>query len=268
MDAGFDATGIIRIEGAFDARSARRMCDVVWNELRGRYGIERDDLTTWSRHEPTGLKSSKRSSAFAPICSPPVAESLDTLFGAGAWRRPKHFGNVLVTMPNSREWRVPHRIWHSDFAPTLPFEPLPALKLWALLDDLEPGGGGTPLLAGSHRAFARFLDRTGEREQTRARNGFLRSHPWLKGLARDDGDPARNDRFMREGAEVDGVKLRVVECTGRAGDVYLTHPWVFHSIATNVSDRPRLMRSVAVVRDSVEVRECVAGGSEERLELA
>jgi hypothetical protein len=36
--------------------------------------------------------------------------------------------------------------------------------------------------------------------------------------------------------------------------VYVTHPWVFHSIATNVSHRPRLMRSVAVTRCSVEAR--------------
>ena len=43
---------------------------------------------------------------------------------------------------------------------------------------------------------------------------------------------------MSDGAEVDGVCLRVVECTGRAGDVYVTHPWVFHSIASNASTRP------------------------------
>jgi hypothetical protein len=263
---GFGATGIIKIEDAFGEREARRMRDVVWNELRGRYGIERDDPATWDRHPPTGLRSSKRSRAFAPICGPAVADRLDALFGAGNWRRPQHFGNVLVTMPSGGEWRVPHRVWHTDFVPTLPTDGLtgclPALKLWALVDDVEPGGGGTPQLAGSHLAFARYLQRSGERDQTRARNGFLRSHPWLYALTRDDGDRDRNDTFMRVGADVDGVTLRVVECTGRAGDVYLTHPWVFHSIATNASARPRLMRSVAVVRCSVD-----AWGNEEPFQL-
>jgi hypothetical protein len=27
---------------------------------------------------------------------------------------------------------------------------------------------------------------------------------------------------------------------------YVTHPWVFHSIPVNASDRPRLMRSTGV----------------------
>jgi len=264
---GFGATGIVKIEGAFGAREARRMRDVVWNELRGRYGIERADAATWNLHPPTGLRSSKRNGAFAPICSPVVAERLDSLFGAGNWRRPKHFGNVLVTMPSAGEWRVPHRVWHTDFVPTLlnghPSGCLPACKLWALVDDVEPGGGGTPQLAGSHLAFPRYLQRTGELDQTRARNGFLRSHPWLRALSRDDGARDRNDTFMRVGADVDGVALRVVECTGRAGDVYLTHPWLFHSIATNASQRPRLMRGVAVTRSSV-----AAGRHQEGFQLA
>jgi Phytanoyl-CoA dioxygenase (PhyH) len=243
--AAFDETGIIRIPGAFGAREAARMRDVVWNELRGRYGIRRQDPSTWRRH-PTGLKSTKRSPAFAPICGPSVAAALDAVLGAGRWRPPKHYGNVLVTMPDVDEWRVPHRIWHSDFPPTLPRDRVTVVKLWALFDDVEPGGGGTPQLAGSHLAFARHLARTGEHDYKRAKLGFLGSHPWLKALTRDDGDPRRNERLTGDGAEVDGIRLRVVECTGRAGDVYITHPWVFHSIASNASARPRLMRSVAV----------------------
>jgi hypothetical protein len=47
--------------------------------------------------------------------------------------------------------------------------------------------------------------------------------------------------------EIVGLELQVVECTGHAGDVYVTHPWVFHSIAANTATRPRLMRSFAVM---------------------
>src|SRR5262245_9996237 len=224
------------------------MRDVVWNELRGRYEIERDDPATWNRHEPTRLRSTKRSPAFAPICSPTVGEVLDSLLGAGCWQRPKHYGNVLVTMPNTDEWRVPHKIWHPDFGPTLPRDTLPVVKLWALFDDVEPGGGGTPQLVGSHLAFGRYLARTHETDYRRAKFGFLASDPWLQGLTREDGSPDRNAVYMRAGTEIGGVELRVVECTGKAGDVYITHPWVFHSIASNASHRPRLMRSVAVPR--------------------
>jgi Phytanoyl-CoA dioxygenase (PhyH) len=242
----FDRTGIVKLPGAFGERDASRMRDVVWNELSHRYGIERDDPATWNRHEPNGLRSTKKSGAFAPVCGPVVSEALDALFGPGHWRRPKQFGNVLVTMPTTGCWRVPHKIWHSDFPPTLPAHRIVAVKLWALFDDVEAGGGGTPQLSGSHALFARYLARTGECDYKRAKFGFLRSHPWLEALTRDDGDPGRNEAFMGAATEIDGQELRVVECTGSAGDVYLTHPWVFHSIAVNTSRRPRLMRSLGI----------------------
>jgi hypothetical protein len=214
--------------------------------MQRRYAIERDDPSTWHRHEPTGLTSTKRSTAFAPICSVSVTNLLDQLLGAGRWAPPQQYGNVLVTMPDAGPWRVPDRIWHSDFPPTLPVAPLAAVKLWALFDDVAPGGGGTPQLAGSHRAFAHYLSTTSERDYKKTKFGFLRSDPWLQTLTHDRGETERNDVLMRQGTEVDGIELRVVECTGRAGDVYVTHPWVFHSIAKNARDRPRFMRSVAV----------------------
>ena len=242
----FDRTGIFKLERAFSDDDASRMRDVVWSELDRRYGIARDDPSTWNRHEPTGLKSTKKSGAFAPMCGPVVTQTLDALFGPQRWQRPKHFGNVLVTMPNDGPWRVPDKIWHSDFPPTLPVDRLLAVKLWALFADVEAGGGGTPQLAGSHGLFARYLARTGDHDYKRAKFGFLNSHPWLKALSHDDGDPARNERFMGAATEIDGQELRVLECTGRAGDVYVTHPWVFHTVAANTSGHARLMRSFAI----------------------
>ncbi len=44
-------------------------------------------------------------------------------------------------------------------------------------------------------------------------------------------------------ADLDGIPVRVVELTGSAGDVYVTHPWVLHSIAPNANHTPRMMRS-------------------------
>ena len=245
LDDEFLETGIVKLPGAFGARDAARMRDVVWNELLQRYGIQRNDPTTWDRHPPTGLRSTKRSAAFAAICGPDVVDLLDGLLGAGEWALPKQFGNVLVTMPDADAYRVPDRIWHCDFPPTLATDRLTVVKLWALFGDVLPGGGGTPHLVGSHRAFGRWLARTCERDYKRAKHGFLASHPWLRELIHDDGRSDRNGRLFA-GEEVDGVPLRVIECSGAAGDVYVTHPWVFHSIACNATARPRLMRSVAV----------------------
>ena len=169
---------------------------------------------------------------------------------------PKQFGNVLVTMPNASQWRVPARIWHSDFDATYPTNVLFAVKLWALFDDVASGGGGTPQLAGSHKLFARYLEGCGDRSYKAAKHGFLRSHPWLKALATEDSDNERNARFMSSEVDIDGLPARVVELTGCAGDVYLTHGWVFHSIAPNATSLPRLMRSVAI---HASKRNCVEG---------
>jgi ectoine hydroxylase-related dioxygenase (phytanoyl-CoA dioxygenase family) len=150
-------------------------------------------------------------------------------------------------MPNATEWRVPHRVWHPDFGPSTSVRPLGAVKVWALCDDVEPTGGGTPQLLGSHRLFARYLEQTSEHRYKEAKLGFLRSHPWLRQLSTPDEDPRRNQRFLDVEADVDGLPARVVELTGRAGDVFITHPWVFHTIAENATSRPRFMRSGAVM---------------------
>jgi hypothetical protein len=243
----FEQRGIVKIEGAFPTGDAARMRDVLWRELLRRYGIERDNPFTWDRHLPTGLKATKYHPAFGAILSPTVRDVLDDLF-EGRWVPPKHFGNVLVTMPGPGPWRVPHKIWHSDFPTDLPPDRLVVVKIWALFGDIAPGGGGTPQLAGSHRLFARWLAGTTERDYKRCKFGFLKSHPWLRDLTRDNGDPQRNHHYMDTDTDLDGLPARVIECTGRAGDLYVTHPWVFHSIPTNASDHPRMLRSTAIAR--------------------
>jgi hypothetical protein len=53
--------------------------------------------------------------------------------------------------------------------------------------------------------------------------------------------------FLQE-TQIDGLPVRVVELHGNAGDVFITHARVFHSIAVNANDEPRMMRSGAIWR--------------------
>lgn len=80
------------------------------------------------------------------------------------------------------------------------------------------------------------------------RDGLLRSHPWLKALSSPEDDPERNARFMSAEVDIDGLPARVVELTGKPGDIYVTHPWVMHAIAPNATREPRFMRSMAINR--------------------
>ncbi len=248
----FDPTGILRIESAFSADDAARMRDVMWGELRQRYAIDRDDPSTWNNHLPTGLKNAKKHRAFGAILGAPLRAALDEMFGAGEWAEPKQFGQVQITMPNAEAWHVPHHLWHADFDYYL--NPAHVVKVWALVDDLEPGGGGTLQLAGSHLLAAKFIEGKilDEREYKRVRDGIMRSDPWLKELSTESDDPGRTIRFMRHGTVIDGIELRVVELAGNAGDVFVTHPWVMHCIASNANARPRMMRSFAIMRKPPE----------------
>jgi ectoine hydroxylase-related dioxygenase (phytanoyl-CoA dioxygenase family) len=139
---------------------------------------------------------------------------------------------------------VPTGSWHIDAPYGLPVRPLRQVKLFSLLADLEPAGGGTMLVAGSHHVMAHFGAISAPEtlaKNTRARHALLRSHPWLDALRRP-GDPAtRVEQLMQRDGDVDGVRVRVVELTGRAGDVVLVHPSVLHARPVNCRDTPRFM---------------------------
>ncbi|WP_410788811.1 phytanoyl-CoA dioxygenase family protein [Kribbella sp. C-35] len=229
----FERDGIVKIPSAFTSDEAAGMRDVLWNELSARHAMDRDDRSTWTTLRPTGLKTTKFDRRAHAILGPRVRSALDGLLGE--WVEPKHQGQVLVTMPEGVPWAVPHRQWHTDVG----FESeTGAVKIWALYGDVEPGGGGTPQVAGSHKVIERFLTMTDEREFKEVRDRLLRSDPWFRNLTSEQRtvDPM-------EPVELDGLQVRVVELTGQAGDVYLTHPWILHSIAPNAAETPRMMRS-------------------------
>jgi len=60
----------------------------------------------------------------------------------------------------------------------------------------------------------------------------------------DDGDRMRC--YMNDGTVIDGVPLRVVELTGKPGDVILMHSDCFHAAAPNRLTEPRMMLSEMV----------------------
>jgi len=82
-------------------------------------------------------------------------------------------------------------------------------------------------------------------EYKRVRDGFEIT-PVAKALTHDDRDPGRNAYFMTTDVEIGDIPRRLVELAGKAGDVFVTHPWVMHAAAPNATNRPRMMRSVAV----------------------
>jgi len=254
--AEFDARGFVRFHAAFDAEDAARMRRVVWAELDRRYGITEHDPATWTIGMPSHMSTSKRHRAFAPIGGTVFQEAVDDLLGAGAWTTPAHWGQVMITFPErGAVWTLPSRLWHVDWSYANAPEPLFGVKLFAFFGDVEPRAGGTLVVTGSHRIVERFVGATPteQRDDYRTcRLRFMRHDPWFGALGRaDDSDPGRTARFMDHEHDIDGVAVRVVELTGRAGDIVLTHPWLLHHAAPNTGAFPRMMRgrNIDVRRD-------------------
>ncbi len=69
---------------------------------------------------------------------------------------------------------------------------------------------------------------------------LAKEHLWFAALFAPGGKD-RVQHFMIDGAEIGGVRVQVREMLGEPGDAILMHPAMFHSIAVNALDRPRMM---------------------------
>ena len=252
--ATFAERGIVRLDAVFDDASAQVMQDAVWREWGARFGSRRDDPTTWSSAPAWGqLPSVKRNPVFRSILGPPLRSLADALLGEG-WTASSGFGNVLASFPDTDHWTLPGATgqWHSDFAYTTPMAPLPALRVFAVFGDVAPGGGGTLLVAGSHRMVERFVASepgVAAFPAKRSSDPCHRSNPWLAELTRgDECAPGRIERFVHAVTDVDGIPAQVLEACGPPGTVYVCHPWTIHCRPPNASDRPRLLRTPTLSR--------------------
>ena len=75
----------------------------------------------------------------------------------------------------------------------------------------------------------------------RVRKAYMQSDPWLEALGKARGADWLERRLGNE-ATIDGIRVRVDELTGAAGDVVIGHPWLLHVPAPNRATRPRFMR--------------------------
>jgi hypothetical protein len=238
----FERDGIVKLENAFTRAEAARMEDAIWRFVERKTGSARSDPTTWEgwRGQPViSFKALKRNTAFAPVYDNRAAvAALDGVFGPNGWREPKPGGQILMTFPNADEWRFPDALWHMDCGFERPTFPTFAVKLFGCIRDMEPGGGATLAIAGSHRLVERYTPglRPSQFGGGKERWGRFLRHYDLVGTIRD-----------RETHDIDGVPVRLVEMTGAAGDVYLMHLHVFHCTAPNALNVPRMMLGKAVV---------------------
>ncbi|MGI9641674.1 MAG: phytanoyl-CoA dioxygenase family protein [Acidimicrobiia bacterium] len=244
----FKTVGFVRLEGAVSPSDVQEMRARAWALLE-QQGFAEMDRSTW-KPGPVGKLRDLRSGEQALDENPTVRAALDVVFGQGQWVPPSDWGQPLVTFPNvNGRWLMPSSVWHFDHHYLRPGE-ITGVNVFLFISDVDPAGGGTVVVKSSPLLADRMHEQGPSIEKLSDQNGqFLGSHPWLQGLKtkKSDRSVERNQRYMDHDTDIDGIAARVVELTGKAGDVIVCHPAMFHAPAMNVSDEPRLMRTARVM---------------------
>jgi hypothetical protein len=247
----FDRLGLLRLPGVIPSADVERMRERLWTALSRQHGVLREAPETWTVSRPAHFQALVRSGAFAPMASGPVCDALDDLFGPGGWQQPGRWGQPLVTFPSSGQWEVPHRHWHFDILSHAPISELPGVAIFAYLNCVEPHGGGTVVVTGSHRlvkALATCISDSPKTRSAEIREALLQAEPWIAALCARNETGDRVQTFMTEHVSLDGMTLRVVELTGEPGDVVLMDVRLLHALAPNCRTAPRLMLAQRVYR--------------------
>jgi Phytanoyl-CoA dioxygenase (PhyH) len=222
----FERTGLLRLSQAVPAADVAVMRDRFWDFLGARFGMAPDRPETWRTGTPRHLQALRRSGAFAAMATPAVRAALDDLLGPGGWEPPKAWGLPLVTFPGV-QWAVPSSGWHVDSYG--PEHDLPGVTVFVFLAEVARRGGGTAVLAGSHRLVNRHIASTGSWRPAEIKAALYAAHPWL---ASPDAD-----RPLVAG----DVTVRLEELTGAPGDVMLMHSRTLHAAAPNAAPAPRML---------------------------
>jgi len=243
--ADFDRRGVLRFPGLLSIDRVRQAREYVqgrlalvglWKDGGWRLGDHPRPQWPDNGRKVSKVIGNKHPSIEALLDEPALLAVVDALlegraFDRELFKRPQ----VLVSLPNADTWTVPTG-WHVD-GPRLASGRRPGVQLFACLDTVEPRGGGTLVVAGSHRLLneGRFILARDLRRRLRREDFFRELYSEAPGAA---GDRAR--LLNRTGA-VGDVPLEVVEFTGAPGDAYLMDLRLLHAVAPNAADHPRMM---------------------------
>lgn len=232
----FRETGVVTLRSAFDIDAAAFLRSMIWRHIEQRTPARLDDPDTWAFEGNFGLREVEDRDVWHAVHNgPSVMAALDEIFEGRRVATPPA-PQVLLSFPANGPWKLPTG-WHIDVGFELPTFPVFAVKMFALLETVEPGGGGTLLLEGSHRLLEPFAKLEGGPLRRGDDERLLESDDYLTSLRRGGG----NRSLLNRPVEVHGVPVCPVEITGDAGDVVLTHMQVWHCPSPNTTSRPRQM---------------------------
>ena len=188
------------------------------------------------------LNALSRCSSFPNFISTDLIKLAEELIGEPA--TPMSPGQqILFTLPGAATWAIPHDVWHIDY-PRDGEQQSPGLQMFTFLEDVSAKGGGTLVVGGSHHLF-----NTSGRLSSKELKKRLQNIPYFKSLFDPNRAPITDlaETSRREG----GIDLRIMELTGRPGDVYFMDLRTLHTPAPNASNMARLMLTCRLPRSAI-----------------
>jgi hypothetical protein len=198
--------GFTYVHSLISPAQAAAIEDRIWSFL-ARRGVDRTDRATWpSEGLMSGVQGLRQARVFAPFTNAELIAIVDQLLGSGTWTKPQQEGQALISFPQGEPWEIPHKVWHFDLPAKGPTDCLHAVRLFGYAATVEPRGGATLLVEGSHELVRKMVERSsrGNAGQSADVRKRLAAHsPWFKSLTSAGED--RITRLMLDGDEVDGV---------------------------------------------------------------
>jgi Phytanoyl-CoA dioxygenase (PhyH) len=220
----FVRDGYVTVRQAVDADTAAACRELIWAAM-GRRGVRQEDRSTWTLLA-AGMRGLSGEPFTAAYLAPALTAAYDELIGPGRWQPPVDIGeSVVVRFPSEDRANVGYHIEGSY--------PGPAGEHWwvnvrsrargllalLLFTDVGPDDAPTRLIRGSHLTVARFLAPYGE--------------------AGTDADA----EFWHPST----LCRPVAHATGKAGDVFLCHPFIVHTATwPHRGTGPRMIAQPAV----------------------
>ena len=235
----FQDRGYLRVPQQVPEEVCLGLRDQIWHRLEKR-GFARDQPETWIEaygNNPR-LKDIRRLKALGELYTEDVRQMGFQLLGSQGEHNDRQL--LLLTFPDKVTGYTQSpagftaQAWHTD-CPRVPNVNAPGIIVLSYLDDVEASGGGTVIVAGSHRIC------TSKDHPIRSKQ--LKRYLRRSELGKTIFEKATNQTLDVRGISetFDDVLLEVVELSGKAGDVIFVDGRTLHSIASNRNAKPRLV---------------------------